>query len=134
MLEGETFTVRGLNPRCSRELLFRHKAKRLGRLLIIRGDETEPLTVQLEPCGEVLGRLLDKEGKPVPGVYLFFSRRGRSPDVVAETDHDGRFRGALLPGQRYSLQYSSRRVQKDVGQLELESGQSIDLGTLRVGD
>jgi RNA polymerase sigma factor (sigma-70 family) len=135
LLDGESFTITGLNPRCSRELLFRHRGKRLGKLLTIGGDETGPLIVQLDPCGHVLGRVVDKEGKPVAGLYLSFSRRSQSPEVVAETDRDGRFRQALLAGQKYSLWPSSyRRLTKDVGELEVESGRSIDLGDLLVGD
>jgi RNA polymerase sigma factor (sigma-70 family) len=134
LLEGESFTVRGLNSRCGRELLFRHRGKRFGTLLTIRGDEREPLTVRLEPCGDVLGRLVDKKGKAVPGVFLSFSRRGHSPEVTAETDRDGGFHLALVPGQPYSLQYCSRPLQRDVGQVEVESGRSADLGDLTVGD
>lgn len=40
ILEGATFTVRGLNPRRTRDLYLRHLEKDLGKFLIIRGDET----------------------------------------------------------------------------------------------
>jgi hypothetical protein len=134
-LGGSSFTVMGLNVRGSRNLVFRHREKGLGKVLTIRGDETGPLTVRLEPCGSVLGRLVDKEGKPVPGVSLMFYRLGQSFEFTAETDREGRFRGALLPGQKYGLSsWSSRRLLKETGELEVESGRIKDLGDLPLSD
>jgi RNA polymerase sigma factor (sigma-70 family) len=136
LLNGPVFSVTGLNPRCTRDLSFRHLEKRLGRVLTIPGDETGPLTVQLEPCGTILGRLVDKGGKPVPGVILLFNRGATSFDESVKTDSDGRFRGSLLPGQKYSIApfYGNRRLVKEVRELVVESGENRDLGDLYLGD
>jgi hypothetical protein len=134
VLDGPSFTVAGLNPRRGRELIFHDRGKDLGKSLTVRGDETGPLTVRLEPCGTVLGRMVDKDGRPVTGLMVCFVRRS-SIDVLAETDRDGRFRAALVPGQRYSLKLSTLRLLvRDVGAVEVNSGGSNDLGDLPLTD
>jgi hypothetical protein len=134
LLDGASFTVTGLNQRGDRHLSFHHAGRGLGKALTVRGDETGSLTVQLEPCGSVLGRLVDRGGNPVPGVTVRLGG-GNGTGVTAETDRDGRFRGTLLPGQKYSLWLSSsRRLLRGVGQVEVESGRSKDLGDLPLAD
>jgi RNA polymerase sigma factor (sigma-70 family) len=134
MLDGASFTVTGLNPRGTRPLSFCHPGKGLGKALTVRGDDTGPLRVQLEPCGSVHGRLVDSGGNPVPGVTVRLG--GASGFVVtAESDRAGCFRGALLPGQKYSLWLSgSRRLTQGVGRVEVGPGRSKDLGDLRLAD
>jgi RNA polymerase sigma factor (sigma-70 family) len=136
LMESASFAVMGLNPGRSRELFFHHDGKGLGKLLTIRGDETGPLTVRLEPCGSVIGRLVDKSGNPVPGVTVFFhGASSYNSGARAETDRDGRFRGALVPGQKYRFALSSsHRLLRDVGEVEVKSGRSKDLGDLPVTD
>jgi RNA polymerase sigma factor (sigma-70 family) len=135
VLDSASFLVRGLNPRRGRDLCFHHRARGLGQVVTIRGDEPGPLTVRLDPCGSVVGRLLDKRGNPVPGVRVRLSGR-RGLEVVAETDREGRFRAALPPGQTYSLGvYSLRALARNVGEeVEVEPGGSKDLGDLPLGD
>jgi RNA polymerase sigma factor (sigma-70 family) len=133
-LGGASFTVTGLNPRGTRHLAFRQAATGLGKALTVRGDETGPLTVRLEPCGSVVGRLVDKDGRPVPGVTVCLGA-GNGFGVTAETDRDGRFRAAVLPGQKCSLWLSNaRRLLKAVGQVEAASGRSKDLGDLPLAE
>jgi hypothetical protein len=133
-LESASFTVTGLNPRGTRELCFHHREIGLGKVLAVRGDESGPLTVRLEPCGSVLGRLVDKSGNPVPGVTVWL-RGGNGPGVLAKTDREGRFRGALPPGTKCSLRlYNSRRSLRAAPEVEVESGRDKDLGDLALGD
>jgi RNA polymerase sigma factor (sigma-70 family) len=134
LLSSASFTVRGLNPRCTRELCFYHRDKALGRIVTVRGDETRPLTVRLDPCGSVRGRLVDKNGKPVSGITVSFLRRQNWFDAF-ETDREGRFRAALVSGAKFSLGLASLRpLLRDVGEVEVNSGRSRDLGDLPVGD
>jgi hypothetical protein len=134
MLDSASFTVTGLNPRRSRDLFFRHREKGLGKVLTIRGDETGPLTVQLDPCGSIIGRMVDEGGKPVPEI-TFYYWGGYLPAVPAKTDRDGRFHVALVPGQKYALGLlGSRRLLRNVGEVKVESGQSKDLGDLPLSD
>jgi RNA polymerase sigma factor (sigma-70 family) len=138
VLDSPSFTVTGLNPQRPRELFFHHRDKALGKVLTLRGDETEPLTVPLAACGAVSGRLVDREGKPVPGMTVSFLRQNHGSggaSAVAETDRDGRFRVNLVPGQKYALwPLGARGLRKDVGPTEAESGRSKDLGELRLAD
>jgi RNA polymerase sigma factor (sigma-70 family) len=134
VLEGASFTIRGLNPQRPRDLFFHHPGKELGRVVTVRGDEAEPLTVRLAPCGLVVGRLVDARGKPVPGVTVRLSG-ARGAEVTADTDADGRFRAALLSGAQYTLGvYSRRALLRHVDVIEVESGRSKDLGDLPLGD
>src|SRR5262249_15114468 len=136
LLDSASFTVMGLNSRGTRELIFYHSGKGLGTVLTIRGDKTGPLMVQLDPYGLIFGRLVDRGGKPVSGLGLSLHGKDNSLYAAAETDRQGRFRVALLPGQKYSLQLwpGSRRLLKNVSEVEVESGGSKDLGDLTVGD
>src|SRR5262249_7950079 len=90
-LKTETFEVTGLNSRGSRPLLFYHKEKDLGFYKEISGDEPEPLKVQLQPCGSATGRIVDKDGQPVPELPLYFYRsRYIGPGgAEAQTDKEG---------------------------------------------
>jgi protocatechuate 3,4-dioxygenase beta subunit len=69
-LKGADFTVFGVNPREPRLLVFVHPQKNLGKLLLVRGDEKQPLRVRLEPLGTATGRLVDSKGKPAAGIVI----------------------------------------------------------------
>jgi hypothetical protein len=125
------FTVEGLNPRVPRELSFYHGEKRLGKTLALRGEQPEALTVRLVPCGEVIGRVVDRAGKPVAGRWLVFSRPGNSVSVQAKTGPEGRFRAALVPGLEYG---APPRLTGDFDELEVGPGQVRDLGDLLLTD
>jgi RNA polymerase sigma factor (sigma-70 family) len=135
VLETGSFTILGLNPRRSRELYFHHKELGLGKFVILRGDENKPLTVQLLPCGAVMGRMVDNLDKPVPDVRVELARHSDSyclTEAKTATDAEGRFRlDGLVPGVKYTFfLMDSLRLRTDVGALEVKSGQSKDLGEL----
>jgi hypothetical protein len=134
-LGGASFTVRGLNPREVRHLVFQHPGRSLGKLLTVPGDRAEPLAVRLEPCGSVVGRTVDKGGKPVPGVYVQFGGEVTCLGAQAETDPQGRFRVALVPGQRYWARLlTTRPLLRPAGDVEVEPGRVKDLGDMPLGD
>ena len=135
-LESASFTVEGLNPRRTRELSFCHKEKSLGKVITVRGDETKALSVQLEPCGIVIGRLVDKAGMPVQGEDIWFGCGNTDLQGRAQTDQLGRFRAALMPGltYQYGLFTSSRLPQKKEHVIAVESGQTENLGDLVLDD
>jgi hypothetical protein len=131
VLESASFTVEGLNPRVPRRLSFYHGGKRLGKTLTLRGEQTEALTVRLEPCGEVIGRVADRAGKPVAGMKVIFGRADNGLTVLAKTDPQGRFRATLVPGFKYPV---PRRLTRDFAELEVGPGQVRDLGDLLLAD
>jgi protocatechuate 3,4-dioxygenase beta subunit len=134
ILDRASFTVMGLNPSRTRDLYFHHRRKDLGKAMTVPGDETQPLTVRLEPCGTILGRLLDQRGNPMPGAMVRLSA-ARGLEVTAETDGNGRFRASVLPGQDYSLGiYSTWALTRDFGAINVVSGQHKDMGDLPLGD
>src|SRR5262249_26290111 len=69
-LKGADFTAFGVNVREPRPVVFLHPEKNLGKLIVVRGNEKEPLEVRLEPLGTATGRLIDSKGKPAVGIVL----------------------------------------------------------------
>jgi hypothetical protein len=133
VLEDASFTVRGLNPHQNRTVVFHHYKFGLGKTLIVHGDQTEPLTVQLEPCGSVVGRLVDKGGKPISAAGLGLNARDGGLSSGAQTDQQGRFRAAVVPGRKYWLgAFPPLRLVGRDQVVELKSGQVKDLGDLSV--
>jgi RNA polymerase sigma factor (sigma-70 family) len=102
-LKTAEFTVRGINSKANRQLVFHHKAKKLGFFLKeLRGDASEPLTVELQPCGSASGRIVDGDGQPVPGLRISLSGWGGGEE--ARTDNEGRFLvEGLVPGLNYAV-------------------------------
>jgi RNA polymerase sigma factor (sigma-70 family) len=102
-LPSEKFSVHGVNPLRPRRLYFIHDARRLIGSVEVKGTETKPLTVQLQPWAGVRGRLLDKEGNPLRNFKVL------SSEFMVEkghTDAQGRFRlDGLVPGLRYDLDF-----------------------------
>ena len=96
-------------------VLVLHEGRHLAGFVNVKGDEREPLKVQLRPTGTVTGRLVDQDGRPRPGVplSLMYERRdSRTGDCWIEvnqrqgaTDRDGRFSiDSLVAGLRYQLE------------------------------
>ncbi len=128
-LEGASFTVTGLNPRGNRELFFQHRGKKLGKVVTVRGNAAQPVTVKLEPCGAAIGRLVDEHGNPMPGAYVILSEDDSPGYAIAQTDNLGRFQMALFPGQKYTWGRSPQ-LSKELGTIQVETGQVRDLGEL----
>ena len=117
-------------PGRSRTLGFRDDAKRLVGELVLRGDETRPQTVTLQPWGVLTGRVVDAEGEPAAeGDILSVADRHGTDQKIGR---DGRFRiEGLIPGKPYDLQLLSRErilrgfLARDV---KLGPGETRDLG------
>ena len=79
--------------------------------------------------------MLDRGGNPVAGVTVsfFLLSGGNGRGVATETDRDGRFRVALVPGAKYQL-LSTHRLLRNPGDVEVGSAQTKDLGDLPLAD
>jgi RNA polymerase sigma factor (sigma-70 family) len=153
-LDTDSFTAGGLDPKRPRPVVFVHAEKKLAKVQQVRGDESEPLIVHLEPLSAVTGRILDAGGKPLAGLKvkaaLSFDgddNKDLPRDLLLEylawskvvnrettTDASGRFRiEGLVPGLKYQLtakdggggmSYSEKLTPP-------ESGKTKDLGDLK---
>jgi len=135
-LKGSEFTVRGVNPKAKRPLVFYHKEKQLGYYLKeIDANSARPLTVKLVRCGSVSGRTVDEDRQPVAGETVDVRAntfKSGSEQCGGEhrlvTDANGRFHlVGLVPGQQYSVECG--RFYADI---TVEAGRDKDLGDINM--
>lgn len=142
--ETELIEFTAMRPGETRRAVLLHKDRKLAAIANVTAPESggkmEPITIQLQPCGVVTGRLVDGDGAPVVG--LQFTARVQPPrdfDVATPqqvtTDKDGAFKFDLLPGDAvyviggHNQQIGYVEVAKE---LELAPGETVDLGTIDV--
>src|SRR5262249_8754627 len=139
-LKRDEFTVQGINPQApARRLIFHHKGKNLGCLLKELPDRNSgPLTVKLQPCGSLSGRIVDEDGQPVAGFRLgVWDRQLFGGEAKVITDKEGRFRAdGLAPGVDYLI---GRVAHAKLGApirihpgATVESGKNKDLGDIKI--
>jgi hypothetical protein len=139
-VEKGSFTVRAINSRRPRPVLFHNAEKRLVGALELPKDKRQPVTVKLQPGATATGRLVGADGQPRANVQLHLMwqpvggiRRFLGLDVPIgyftseiKTDQQGRFRiDTLLPGLKYQLS----GIQFGEG---LRSGETKDLGDVQM--
>jgi RNA polymerase sigma factor (sigma-70 family) len=141
---GSDFTMIRPDPKRPRTLVVVHEATRQIGTLALKGDETGPLEIRLQPWGIVTGRLVNADGEPCPGSYVNPMASDRSlaypPQMQVKTDKDGNFRvEGMVPGIKYQLHYAhispeGRIEAKDLGvindDLILKEGESRELGNV----
>lgn len=133
----------GLDPENPRRLLFRHPDRKLSALVVLKGDEPEPVEIRLGPAGTVVGRIVGKDGRGIPGVVLtptyddhpigtlLNSERTLSgPKTALKTDDAGRFRMEGVPvGVRMRVRAEKPGVCSAASPVQtLKTGDVIDLG------
>lgn len=124
-----------------RLLLFSSPKARLATAVRVEGPQAGPLDVQLGPAGALAGRIIDRSGKPAPGLHLTSALRMSKPEDLKDsaaslperyytTDREGRFRvEGLAPGIKYSLIIASTR-QELATDVKVGAGETKDLGDL----
>jgi protocatechuate 3,4-dioxygenase beta subunit len=140
-VEADTIELSAFRDGENRTVLLHHKTRGLGRGLRIKSDEgdQQPITVKLEPCATVSGRLVAGNEQPVRGVHLRFDISGdgdfgRGLAPIA-TDAEGRFRrDDVLPGLPYSIlaEGADIRFVAVAEHLGVQPGETIDLGTIDI--
>jgi RNA polymerase sigma factor (sigma-70 family) len=151
--KSSEFTVLALNPAEPRLLQFVHPEKKLAGSLVVRGDEKEPLKVELGPAGVLTGRFVTTDGKPLADLELVpittgplaDPRERLKPDVTAgsfprgpRTDTDGKFRiEGLAPGLTYRValfrgMYALVPDGEAGKGVTVKAGETKDLGELKV--
>jgi RNA polymerase sigma factor (sigma-70 family) len=145
---GATFTAVALRPGEKRRVMFVHTERKLAGSAVVVGGVKDPIEVCLEPWGEVTGRLVGTDGKPVKAGQV-----GLSDDVVRKPDlelgssplcapyragieigPDGRFRiPGLVPGLTYRLTAyfpisETISARGSVPDVIAKSGQTVDTG------
>jgi RNA polymerase sigma factor (sigma-70 family) len=140
-----TLELRGLDPSKPLRVTVNHEGRRLTGSVYLKGGETGPLTLRLQPWGTIMGRIVDEDGRPRSGMGL----QSRSGDTEHEgalpaslvgrgipLGKDGRFRvEGLVPGLRYggsALHQSSFSGTELFKDLVVAPGEVRDLGDLKV--
>jgi len=138
-----TFVLSGLAANESRPLLIEQPQRRIGKAFIFHYDEKAPhtLTVTLEPCATVKGRLVDEEVAPYKHARLSVRANvaGSSlPAAQGECRSDGRFvLDRLAPGCEsytiYAIGLERGRTFSTVAEkLVVAAGKTIDLGEIKL--
>jgi RNA polymerase sigma factor (sigma-70 family) len=131
-----------------RRLVFYEPSKKLFATVLIKGDEKGPVEVQLQPCGSIEGRIVDRDGKPqkdvnvnvtyldgLGGDFLAMHVFIHASRPVATDDKGAFFIDALIPGIPFQLNRRPTRHrgwQLFVERISVESGRTRDLGDVRL--
>ncbi len=146
--ESPTIEVHALDPSKPRGVRITQAGRKLAGSVYLKGDETGPLTVRLQPCGIVTGRVVDEDGQP-RGPLSLNSLLGLYPQPPADQGllpagstgqgipigRDGRFRvEGLVPGLKYGASaLTGNRFLGDVFRdVIVAPGEVKDLGDLKL--
>jgi hypothetical protein len=145
-LKGASVTALALSPARPRTLTCVHAGRKLAGHIRLTGKEAGPVTVRLQPWATLSGRLLDEDGKAMPGVQvrLFYaedSERGLFESGIpastkaVKTDASGTFRvEGVFPGMSVTPSFVHEGRFRDIGRayrnLTLTPGQTRALGDL----
>jgi beta-lactamase regulating signal transducer with metallopeptidase domain len=133
------FELNNLPLNVEQPLLIEQKERKLAKFVTFTLKEQSPraLTVQLEPCAQVIGRLLDEDGTPLKGVSVD-PRLRRSQDywptfpaIVCRSD--GRFEYPSLPaGATFYFWTQGAEIEfgQSFGRLSAAPGKKVDLGDI----
>jgi RNA polymerase sigma factor (sigma-70 family) len=135
-LAGAAFTLQAVLLDDRRSVVAVHAEKKLSGSVVVRGNEKEPVVLRMDRWGAVTGRVVDKDGDPIPGaeVHLFYNDRPGTGQLysrlnrgkAANTDAAGRFRMDVpFTGIEFRLWMQHRKVQ---GIHQLPGGITVKAG------
>jgi hypothetical protein len=135
------FELNGLTLNVATSVLVEQKERQLAKVLTFTVTEGSPrsLSVKLEPCANVIGRLLDEDGFPIKGVTVLPQlRRGGEnwieiPSAVCNENGSFEFKG-LPAGASFNFMIhgTATTFLQGFGSVVAEAGKTIDLGDIRV--
>src|SRR5439155_1746659 len=142
LLATAQFRLPALDPNLPQPFFFKHREKKLGTVVVLKGDEPDGFTVKLQPMGVITGRLLDLDGEPLAGSLIgrveegqFGIKRGWYGFFWGSAGKDGRFRAEVIPGVKVRAHFSARPLRigdKVFEKLILKPGQVKDVGDVKV--
>ncbi|HEV3446224.1 MAG TPA: sigma-70 family RNA polymerase sigma factor [Gemmataceae bacterium] len=132
-----SFDAVGFTVDEERTLFVLDEERQLGRAVLVKfaSVKDRKLTIQLQPLGEVTGRLLSTLGDPLAHLSVSVTASGSGKTVrQVETDAQGRFSTTLMPGTKYYLHvdrgpYVGREISKDVTP---KPGSKTSLGDIKL--
>ena len=138
-----SFVATSFGPAEERTILLNHEKRGLGKVVRVRAvGEGKKITVRLEPCAKIIGRLVDHSNEaPVAGAEIRFEvlpHEEFPPQLQpVTTDANGRFeQPAALPGASYTIIAEHPSIGSDFRRLArglaVSPGETIDLGTIDV--
>jgi RNA polymerase sigma factor (sigma-70 family) len=137
------FRLTGVDPKHPRWYFVRHRGRNLGTVVLLKGDEPTPVTVRLQKCGIITGRVVDEDGLPRPAWIMSLLQteelKGKDYFGVGGTDlertgKDGRFRiEGVIPGHKVGVYAGKNPSYFDplVTGLTLKPGEMKDLGDVK---
>ena len=69
--QSPTIEIHALDPSKPRRVTITHAGRKLIGSVYLKGDETGPLTIRLQPWGTITGRIVDDEGQPRGGLGIY---------------------------------------------------------------
>jgi hypothetical protein len=137
------FRITGVDPKHPRWYFVRHRGRNLGTLVPLKGDEPTPVTVRLQKCATITGRVVDDDGLPraawVMSVIETEELKGKGSFGVGGSPiegigKDGRFRiEGVIPGHKVGVYAGKNTTYFDplVTGLTLKPGEVKDLGDVK---
>jgi len=147
LVSGYEFTFVHTKPGTAQAILVDRPDESAGGLLLVKGDESDPIRLTLQSTGSVIGRLVDEEGRPRPSVPLRVTEdlkttRFESSSKFGKTDAEGRFQiKGFVPGISYQVSIEWKNpatfTERTEGYLHAPSwtvkpGETQDWGDVRV--
>jgi hypothetical protein len=141
VVPGTDFTFVHRNPGKAETVVVFHQDQGLGSFVEIKGNEPDPIRVQLQPTGTITGRLVDEDGQPRPNIplsvgYEFKTRGDRThmgilPEGLT-TGPDGRFRiTSLIPRIPFLVEVQKKNARSEDAEGYLNGDATVKPGEVQ---
>jgi protocatechuate 3,4-dioxygenase beta subunit len=131
------FDLIGFAAGDKRPVMIYHEKLRIGKFFLFEYTDRTPqsMTVTLEPCAVIRGRVVDRDGIGVKAGVSGSPRPGgdfwpRTEPV--DTQSDGKFECVVPPGCRYALSAVTRVDRTWVDDISVEAGKTTDVGDVKI--